>query len=174
MEIYEIALIGFGATIAVAIGAFVVVKILNRIDPLKYIGGNKMQPKPMRKQLEEIQEPNDEDIELADEETEPEQEQNEPQKTICMIQVVGGKAFRGEFLGEDPQFVTLPGGKLVKQDSNWIKMRTEKTPLLVINKNHIVLMAFESLPEIKVPKKQQVPKQAEETDAEDAIQAIEI
>jgi len=167
--------------IGVGIGAllFIIVEIIAVAMTLKRIfGGNKMKPKPMKKQLEEIQEPNEEEIEMAgegDEELENDVDAEEqPNKAICMILVEGGKAYRGEFLGEDAQFVTTPEGKLIKQDSVWVKMKTEKTPLLVINKRHIILMAFENLPTVQVPTKPKPQKQKEETEAEGAIEDMTI
>jgi hypothetical protein len=163
--------IGIAGAILIVLIAIALAMTLKRI-----FGGRKMKPIPMKKQLEDIQEPNEDEIEMADEQPEEgeNEEPTEERKAICMILVEGGKAYRGEFLGEDAQFVTLPNGKLVKQDAVWVKMRTEKTPLLVINKRHIILMAFENLPTVQVPTKPKPQKQKEETEAEGAIEDMTI
>lgn len=189
MEIIQIiAFIGVGI-VFIAISGIAILVTLKRImknggiDVMKIIGMGRdiMKQKNMKKQLEEIEEPNQDEIEVADseEETEQPEEKPSPAKTICMVIVEGGKAYRGEFLGEDAQFVSLPTAdgtpKLVKQDSVWVKIKTEKTPLLVINKRHIILMAFENIPQVQPAKQKPVAKkQQDEADAEDAISGIDV
>lgn len=84
----------------------------------------------IKKQLE-VEEPE------IEEETEDEVEEVKPQPKpqvqlpMCVVVITGGKAYRGLYLGEDAQ---------------WLKIRTEKVPLLAFSKAHVILVTFEALP----------------------------
>lgn len=101
---------------------------------VKVLGGNKM--KPTRKEIDEIEEPDMDDAELLDEEQEeqPQKQRKAPQK-ICVAYLTNGSKPRGIYMGEEPQFVTLPPTKeypkerILKQDSTWVEIRTEKSVL---------------------------------------------
>jgi hypothetical protein len=136
--------------------------------------------KPTKKQMrevEELEEPDPNEIETVDEGENEEPEAEQPkaqQKAFCMVVVEGGKAYRGEFLGEEPQLVTLPNGQLVKVDSYWLLLKTEKVPLLKINRHHIVMVAFENLPSAQTQQKPIQKKSKEAVEAEEAIESIDV
>jgi len=141
----------------------------------KKLGGNKMKPtKKQVQEIEEIEEPDTEEIETVEDGENEEIEVKKPtNKPFCMVVTEGGKAYRGEYLGEEPQFATLQNGQLVKVDSYWILLKTEKVELLKINRKHTVMIAFETLPKV-APQKPPQKKKQEEVDASDAIESIDV
>jgi hypothetical protein len=65
----------------------------------------------------------------------------------------------------------MKDNQLVKVDSFWLLMKTEKVQLMKINRNHIILIAFENLP-VEAPQKPTKSKQVSE--AEEAIESINV
>jgi hypothetical protein len=158
------------------IGAFLIYRKLTKKEGETMIKPTKRQVEEVEQmEEEEIEEPDTEDIETVDE-GENEEPEIKPKKesAFCMVVVEGGKAYRGEFLGEEPQLVTLANNQLVKVDSYWVMLKTEKVPLLRINRQHIILMAFESLPTQKQPQKPIQKKTREVQEAEETIESINI
>jgi hypothetical protein len=173
MDFITIILIAAGVFIVlfILVAAFLIIRKFRK-------GGNVMKPsKKQMREVEELEEPNADEIETVDEgeNEEPEAEQpKEQQKAFCMVVVEGGKAYRGEFLGEEPQLVTLGNNQLVKVDSYWLLLKTEKVPLLKINRNHIIMVAFENLPQAPTQQKQVQKKSKEAVEAEEAIESIDV
>jgi hypothetical protein len=179
MEPTEIALIvcpSLIVTILIIIG----IMLFKKYSKKKEV----MPMQPIRKQVkemaeiaaEEIEEPDMDEIETVEEGEEEEPEEPQPKQkrkpVFCMVVVEGGKAYRGEYLGEEPQLVPLQNNQLVKVDSFWLMLRTEKVELLKINRNHIILIAFENLPKQEPPKPP--TKSKDVSDAESSIESIDV
>jgi hypothetical protein len=129
---------------------------------VRTIGGKFMKQKQKVEEID-ISEPDMDDIEVEEKpQPAPKQKAAPKDEIFCTIYISGGKGYRGVFMGEEPQFVTMPDGKLVRQDSTWVFLKTEKVALLKFNKKNIILMAFENLPEQK-----EKPRHEENSDIEE-------
>lgn len=168
-----IAIIFVAGLIFLIITAIVVWMIKKRLKK----GDDKVKPtKKQVEEIDEIEEPDEEQIETLEDDA-PDEVKKQPvsTKSFCTVGIEGGgKSIRGEYLGEEPQFATLQNGQLVKVDSFWVLLKTEQVELMKINRKHIVMITFESIPKAQAPAKPIQKKRQDEVEAEDMIESIDV
>ena len=149
MDVYGINIFGVDMkSVLIACGLLSIFFTVLGVGIAAYIGmrkkgGKTMAGKIAKQQIEEIQE---EDV-----------EEQPKQSSFCTVMCDNGKAYRGDFTGENQQFFHI---------------RTEKVPLIAINKMKVVYIAFQQAPQAQQPVQKPKPNPQQEDDGD--IEEIDV